>query len=276
MKSTFFDCEKTYLNLACGDFYVSTQNWINLDWHPNSDKVMKADLSKRLAFPDNFFDCIYTSHFLEHVPKSQSASLLGECYRVLKPNGQIRIVVPDFENIVREYIRNIDNGDLERAEFNVIELIDQCVRQKSGGSLSQWRSREDLTPTMKEYITNRTGYQFKEGQAKSTSKGRRNNFKFLKLRVNHFSKIYSSLVIKTLPRWFVDNHVNFTNTGELHRWVYDFNAMKKLLIEVGFCNVQKLSVWESSIPNFPLYPLDIDELGRSRKGDESIYIEALK
>jgi SAM-dependent methyltransferase len=276
MTSDLSDNHKMYLNLACGDFYVSNENWINLDWHPHGKAVRRANLLESLDFPSDFFDAIYTSHFLEHVPKHRVPSLLDECHRVLKPKGQIRIVLPDFENIVREYITNIDDGNLELAEFNIVELIDQCVRQKSGGELSSWRYRKDLTPLMKKYISDRTGFQFKEVRFASKKVPKKRTLKFHRFNIVQFSRVYSYIVIKILPKWFVENHINLTTTGELHRWVYDFNTMSKLLSDAGFLNIRKLSAKNSDIPNFPIFPLDIDELDRSRKGSESMYLEAQK
>ncbi len=267
---------KKYVNLACGDFYVDTPEWINLDWYPHSKSVIKANLLSPLPFPDNHFDVVYTSHFVEHIPKSSITNFVLECHRVLKPGGVIRIVVPDFENIVREYVKNIDSGNSVEAEFNIIELIDQCVRTRSGGELSVFRGQPDLSDAMKSYISNRTGYRYKEMNNQPRSRERYSLREILKKVSRKFSNMYISFLVHLLPKWFQENHMNFTNTGELHRWVYDFQSLEKLFSRVDFTSINRMSATESQILDFPFFPLDIDEKGFSRKGNESMYVEAKK
>jgi SAM-dependent methyltransferase len=265
-----------FLNLACGDSYLNTPEWINLDWYPHSKSVRKANLLRPIPFPDNHFDIVYSSHFIEHIPKSSIVNFMRECHRVLKPSGIIRIVVPDFENIAREYVKNIDSGKSEEAEFNVIELIDQLVRTRSGGELSRWRARSDISDAMRSYASNRTGYRYKEMQNQPISQRRYSLRALPRQGLRKISKLYISFLVRLLPKWFVENHINFTNTGELHRWVYDFQSLGKVLSSVGFTSVNRVSATESHISEFPFFPLDIYEDEFSRKGVESMYIEAQK
>ena len=52
--------------------------------------------------------------------------------------------------------------------------------------------------------------------------------------------------------------------------------IKKILEEVGFLDVNRVSANTSTIKDFPFYPLDIDDEGKPRKGAESMYVEATK
>lgn len=263
------------LNLACGDFYVKSENWVNLDWYPHSEYVKKENLIKPLKFPDNTFNVVYTSHFVEHIPREKLDFLLSECHRVLKPTGVLRIVVPDFENIVREYLWNLENEEFEKAEFNIIELLDQCVRSKSGGLLAECRSREELSEGFRKYITSRTGYIYKIDYNKN-HKMRKQRFKIPKITRAKLQWVYCKTLTKLMPEWFVQNHVNLTNTGELHKWVYDEKVLSKHLFGVGFSEVIRVSPSKSQIENFPFVPLDLDENGNTRKGAESMFLEATK
>ena len=265
-----------YLNLACGDFYLRNKDWVNLDWYPHSKYVKKTNLLGKLGFHDETFDVIYTSHFIEHIPRENLDFVLRECFRILKPNGVIRIVVPDLENISREYIRNLDSGNSEKAEFNTIELLDQCVRSRSGGQMSTFRARQDLSDELRNYITERTGYVYK---LPINPIG--NGLKKTRLRLPKVTKVriqwaYCKLLTQIMPKWFVLNHVNFTNTGELHRWVYDKYSLSNHLTSAGFKEIHRLTSNSSQIRDFPFFPLDINEKHRSRKGDESLYLEATK
>jgi len=113
------------LNLGCGSQVVD--GWINvdyslgarlakfplfrsinqklklfdLDWNP---RIYIHDLSKRFPWLDSSIDVIYSSHTLEHLSKDDGVKFLHECYRVLRQDGMIRIVVPDLRHFVFEYI----------------------------------------------------------------------------------------------------------------------------------------------------------------------------
>jgi SAM-dependent methyltransferase len=70
------------------------------NWNPD---ILVHDLRKSLPFPDNSIAAIYACHVLEHLYLTESQKLLKECYRVMEPDGIIRIVVPDLRAIVLEY-----------------------------------------------------------------------------------------------------------------------------------------------------------------------------
>jgi len=90
------------LNLGCGNRWH--KDWINLDFHPNNEFVQKHNLYEPLPFEDGSVDVVYSSHVLEHFPKSFAPKFIQECYRVLKQGGIFRVVVPDLEQIVRNYL----------------------------------------------------------------------------------------------------------------------------------------------------------------------------
>ena len=163
---------KKFLNLACGDYFIDSNEWVNIDWAPKSSKVKQANLLKKLPFRNETFDLVYCSHFIEHISVENLIHFINECNRVLKTGGRIRLVLPDLENIAREYISNLDKNFQIFAEFNVVEMIDQCVRKKSGGELIKWYKNSRTNPELMEYVNKRTGYLF-------TSKANRKN-SFLK------------------------------------------------------------------------------------------------
>ncbi len=265
-----------YLNLGCGDFYVRNNDWVNLDWYPHSEYVVKANLLGKLGFEDETFSAVYTSHFVEHIPRENLEFFLRECFRVLKPDGVIRIVVPDLENITREYLQNLDSGALEKAEFNSIELLDQCVRTRSGGLMASWRGRQDLSQKLREYVSDRTGYIYKSPEIPRGVRQTKSRLRVLKITHTRIQWVYCRLLTRLMPKWFVLNHVNFTNTGELHKWVYDENSLTKHLTSVGFRKILRYTASSSQIKDFPFVPLDLDQNLRIRKGAESMYIEGLK
>ena len=110
----------TRINLGAGP--DRKPGWVNVDngidddiWgvELKGDHVV-ADAREYLDSLDaDSVDEIYAGHFLEHFEynlhewqESEAHGLLAACYRVLKPGGIIGIVVPDFKEVIREYIAN--------------------------------------------------------------------------------------------------------------------------------------------------------------------------
>lgn len=56
-----------------------------------------------IPFPDESVDCLYSSHFLEHLFRDDARRLVKEAHRVLKKGGIIRICVPNLEYAVSLY-----------------------------------------------------------------------------------------------------------------------------------------------------------------------------
>lgn len=61
------------------------------------------NLCKPLPYPDNSVEVIFSSHVFEHLFLDEVEKLINECFRVLKPGGICRVVVPDLEKIMALY-----------------------------------------------------------------------------------------------------------------------------------------------------------------------------
>ena len=88
----------------------------SLDDIPADAKVKRHDVSKGLPFADSEVEYVYTSHMLEHLPRDKAHFVLRECYRVLKVDGVLRIVVPDLRLLVDNYIKSKQAGDSAAAD----------------------------------------------------------------------------------------------------------------------------------------------------------------
>ena len=75
-----------------------------LDIPPNYLELNLARLP--LPFATDSVACYYSSHFLEHLPRSIARNLCADVYRTLRPKGIFRIVVPDLEFAVNNYLQS--------------------------------------------------------------------------------------------------------------------------------------------------------------------------
>jgi hypothetical protein len=206
---------------------------------------------------------------------------LSECIRVLKPGGQIRLVLPDLEEICREYLRLREAGENVKAEFVALELIDQCVRSVSGGELGEYYKlvRKDHGGDISTFIKLRTGEELLHVPDVIPMLNRSRLLRVIRQPgrlIGVMERIYCRVVTWFLPSAFREQNVSFTQVGERHAWVYDFYELSKLLEHAGFISIRKLSFNESDIDGFPLSILDMNVDGQPRKGLESMYVEARK
>jgi predicted SAM-dependent methyltransferase len=68
-----------------------------------NNKFIFHDLSYSVPFADNTIHLVFSSHFLEHLAKSDGSNFIGEIYRVLKPGGRVRLSVPDLHYALSLY-----------------------------------------------------------------------------------------------------------------------------------------------------------------------------
>ena len=244
------------LNLGCGNRYH--ENWTNIDFISTNENILAHDLKLGVPFNDNSFHAVYHSHVLEHFPKTDAAKFMKECYRVLKPGGFIRIAVPNLEEIVRQYLLNLDkaiSGDAEaqsRYDWIMLELFDQAVRNYSGGEmLEYWK--QDPMPA-ENFVIERLGSEVKGFLQSVRSNGN---------GVKHDGNISAEQIGQ------------FRLSGEIHQWMYDRFSLGKLLSQTGFNDAKVCKAYESSIPSFNNFLLDIEPDGSIRKPD-SLFMEAIK
>lgn len=271
------------LNLGCGHVFVDSADWLNLDFVPASPAVRQANLLDRLPLADDAASLVYSSHFLEHVPRALVPGLLRECWRVLQPGGVLRLVVPDLENMAREYLAMRAAGEHEKADFVVLELIDQCVRLESGGEIGRLYRQVAAKPSanaapMIDYIRARTGEDLRKSSAPDCVRGGAHKLRRISAAAlrSRLERAWIRLCLFALPAAFRAQNVSLAAMGERHQWLWDFHQLKTALDAAGFIEVRRRTANSSAKADFPFYPLDLDADGRPRKGAESLYVEAEK
>lgn len=89
------------LHVGCGPHQL--EGWLNADYAPSSSQILYLDATKRFPFEDHTFDYIFSEHMIEHISYPQGCHMLSECFRILKPNGKIRISTPDLAFLISLY-----------------------------------------------------------------------------------------------------------------------------------------------------------------------------
>ena len=270
-----------YLNLGCGRRYHSA--WTNLDLESNDPEVVSHDVTKGIPFEASSFDAVYHSHVLEHLNPEEGKQLIQECYRLLSPGGVLRVVVPDLERIARLYLENHQqawDGD-EAASVNYdwmkMELLDQLVREKSGGQMGIYMSRQEIKNA--EFVQSRVGDELAVCQEKVEA--RTVKAKSLLSRLEESTVGFRRRMARRFVRWTLGRNAEaafdegmFRSQGEIHRWMYDRYSLREVCRLVGFENFRVCTAVESSIDGYSAYQLDSVE-GQVRKPD-SIFIECRK
>lgn len=100
------------LKLNLGSFSTMFHHgWTNVDWHDlggyaqgNHYQFVRSDLRAGLPFGTQHVDLIMLHHVLEHFTYAEGLQLLRDCRRCLKPEGAMRIVVPNSLQLCRFYV----------------------------------------------------------------------------------------------------------------------------------------------------------------------------
>jgi len=270
------------LNFGCGRTYH--RDWTNLDTLPVSPEVIAHDLRRAFPFDDAAFDAVYGSHVLEHLEPAAARRLLQECFRILRPGGIIRIVVPDLESIARLYVSSLEgavDGDREselRYDWLMLELYDQAVRKVSGGNMAAYLA-ENTDRRTSRFVMERIGYEGRQA-VDSELPGFSITSRILRrLRteaesMRRMAVIVSATVFLGRRGAAAVRDGLFRDGGEIHQWMYDRFSMARALAQIGFESVRTRTAGESDIPGFVNYKLEVID-GVECKPD-SLYMEGRK
>ena len=119
-----------YVQYGCG--LSAPEGWLNFDSSPRlrferlpvagavagalgkrlfPRNVQFGDIVSGLPVPDNAVDGIYASHVLEHLSRSDVTRALANTFRLLKPGGVFRLIVPDLHWRAARYLREREQGN---------------------------------------------------------------------------------------------------------------------------------------------------------------------
>lgn len=268
------------LNLGCGTRFHP--DWVNLDSVAHSETVIKHDLRKGIPFEDRSFDVVYHSHVLEHFSYEAGRQFILECYRVLRPQGILRVVVPDLEQIARTYLLALENSLAEdpiwqaNYDWMLLELFDQCSRNQSGGDMALYFSQPTIFNI--DFIIQRIGTEanYIKAMVEAQQSPKPHPVpRSWKAAVKHSLWQLRELLYRLLLRsdYTALQIGRLRQSGEIHYHMYDRYSLKRLLDNCGFVNIQLCSATHSQIPDWAATHLDTEPDGHIYKPD-SFFMEA--
>ena len=273
------------LNVGCGLRFHP--EWTNIDAASISSYVQVHDCRAGIPFPDHSFDVVFHSHVLEHFSKTEALRFVEECFRVLKPGGIIRVAVPDLESLARLYLFAIDKatgGDTQwqhNYDWLMLELFDQTVRNRSGGSMIEYLKQDPLPNEA--FLFERAGGEIQRilQAIRTTPPPQQTHLSLMEKIIRRLRAIPEAARMRCLRKllgqegWEALMIGRFRMSGEIHQWMYDRYSLACLLEQAGFQNPRRCGPAESLIPEWTSYHLDTEPDGSTYKPD-SLYMEAGK
>jgi predicted SAM-dependent methyltransferase len=278
-----------YLNIGCGHRYHP--DWVNIDMIAQGEGVIEHDLSGGLPFKNDRFEVVYHSHVLEHIPREAVRGFFLDCHRVLKKDGILRMAFPDLEFAARSYLDQLEkaaesNDSVQFAKYQwmQVELLDQMVRNQSGGAMKTFL-HEVQDEQVRKFVISRCGLEVEQmmdaaAQPPKSLQQKIAKFKALsaKAKFNFLWNALSNFFIGKIWLWGDARKAwqigNFRMSGEVHQWMYDRVSIRQMLKEAGFTDIIIQTAHESQIPNWTSYNLDTEN-GQTYK-PESLFVEAKK
>lgn len=275
------------INIGCG--YRFHKDWLNLDLHAHSPGVVACDLTKGIPVKSGDGDAVYAAAVLEHIRPQNVPGFLAECNRVLMKGGVIRLAVPDFEQQVRVYLDTLarmDQGDcsaMSDRDWMILEMLDQSIREKSGGEMLRFLLRENIPNT--EFILQRIGVEGSD-LLDQISKNRK-SWQESPLDIPNKTQVPFGKIGRMLVKWLLksDNLEKDLQaleigrfrllSGEVHQWAYDRYSLEQVFENAGFSQIARCEHGKSRIPNWESYHLEVSDSGIIEKPD-LLVMEAVK
>jgi len=260
------------VNLGCGHRHHPA--WQNYDLVPSSEAVKPFDITKPLPLETNSCDAVYHAAVLEHIRPVDVPGFLGECVRILKPGGVLRVGIPDLEGICRLYLQKLDaaaqgvpNAEADY-DWMMLELLDQMVRERSGGAMMEYFRQPEI-PNV-EFVLGRIGVEGQELIDLCRTQPEATVQSPLRAFLGDVKRTVKSALAGDLT-----SRTDFRHSGEVHQWMYDRFSLARLFRRAGLQAIQQRSARESAISNWQDYHLDVTPDGTVNKPD-LIFMEGVK
>lgn len=261
------------LNLGCGQHPHPA--FVNVDLIA-FEGVIAHDLAKGIPFPDGTFDLVYHSTMLSHLRPHEAAALTRECWRVLKPNGVLRVVTEDLEVMCRTYLQKLeeawagDDGSAHDYDWMILELYDQATRESSGGRMAKYVQQQPLPN--EEFVCSRTGEQGRAMVAAARARSRSTQTPqrlTARQRVDRWraavrdAALAALLGRRNLEALEAGKFRLFS--GQVSHQMYDRFSLKRLFTRAGLTDVALRSPQESAYPAWGEINVDVTSTGAAAR-----------
>lgn len=103
-RMSLLEADEVKLHYGCGPRILP--GWVNIDAFYNPGIDIQMDLRMPLPLRSGSTRLIFAEHVLEHMDAvTHVPRILGEFYRILKPGGAVRIIVPDLRKYCEAFVR---------------------------------------------------------------------------------------------------------------------------------------------------------------------------
>jgi len=100
------------------------------------ENVEYGNIIRGLPIPDESCQGVYCSHILEHLSLEDCKLALINTYRILKPGGYFRLVLPDLEYAITQYV----NDETSLAAYNFLHETSLGEKARHSGVLGLLRT----------------------------------------------------------------------------------------------------------------------------------------
>lgn len=274
------------LNLGCGHHHL--RHWVNVDFSATAPGVIAHNLNSGIPFPEQNFDVVYHSHVLEHFSREQGAFFMRECFRVLKPGGIVRVLVPDLETVASEYLKNLagalrgETSAEQNYDWMVLELLDQTARNLPGGDMAAyWRQAHIANEG---YVQERMGAEFSNYRKNLQKQQQQAQRSGPRKEPSLWDRGYlKSAIRRRLLRWLQSDLQaaqqlevgKFRLGGEIHQFMYDRFSLQRLLQRSGFKQISQVKADTTALASFDDFKWLDMEAGQTRRPD-SLFMEGFR